>query len=62
VGVRKCSWCSREAELQALRQENDKIKAETDAKLSKMQEQMEALLAAVAEKTPKSRKPKVVEA
>jgi hypothetical protein len=52
----------REAELQALREENDKIKAETDAKLSKMQEQMEALLAAVAEKSPKSRKPKVVEA
>ena len=52
----------REAELQALREENAKIKAETDAKLSKMQDQMEALLAAVAEKTPKSRKPKVVEA
>jgi hypothetical protein len=52
----------REAELQALRAENDKIKAETDAKLSKMQEQMEALLAAVAEKTPKTRKPKVAEA
>ena len=52
----------REAELQALRQENDKIKAETDAKLSKMQEQMEALLAAVAEKTPKTRKSKVAEA
>jgi len=52
----------REEELQALRAENDKIKAETDAKLSKMQEQMEALLAAVAEKTPKTRKPKVVEA
>jgi len=52
----------REAEMQALRSENDKIKAETDAKLAKMQEQMEALLAAVAEKTPKSRKPKVVEA
>ena len=52
----------REAELQALRQENDKIKAETDAKLSKMQEQMEALLAAVAEKTPKTRKTKVAEA
>jgi hypothetical protein len=49
----------REAELQALREENDKIKAETDAKLSKMQEQMEALLAAVAEKKPKTRKPKV---
>jgi hypothetical protein len=52
----------REAELQALRQENDKIKADTEAKLSKMQEQMEALLAAVAEKTPKTRKPKVAEA
>jgi hypothetical protein len=50
------------AELQALREENAKIKAETDAKLSKMQEQMEALLAAVAEKTPKTRKSKVVEA
>ena len=52
----------REAELQALRAENDKIKAETDAKLSKIQEQMEALLAAVAEKTPKTRKTKVAEA
>ena len=52
----------REAELQALKEENAKIKAETDAKLSKMQDQMEALLAAVAEKTSKSRKPKVVEA
>jgi hypothetical protein len=53
---------SREAEMQALREENDKIKAETEAKLSKMESQMEALLAAVAEKTPKTRKPKVVEA
>jgi len=48
--------------LQALREENDKIKAETDAKLAAMQEQMSALLAAVAENTPKKRKPKVVEA
>jgi hypothetical protein len=52
----------REAELNALKEENAKIKAETDAKLAAMQEQMSALLAAVAEKTPKSRKPKVVEA
>jgi hypothetical protein len=52
----------REAELQALRQENAKITAETEAKLSKMQEQMEALLAAVAENKPKTRKPKVAEA
>ena len=51
----------REAELQALREENDKIKAETEAKLAAMQEQMSAILAAVAEK-PKTRKPKVVEA
>jgi len=52
----------REEELQALREENAKIKSETDAKLTAMQEQMSALLAAVAEKTPKNRKPKVVEA
>jgi hypothetical protein len=52
----------REEELQALREENAKIKAETDAKLAAMQEQMSAILAAVAEKTPKTRKPKVVEA
>ena len=52
----------KEAEMQALREENAKIKAETDAKLAQMQEQMSALLAAVAEKTPKNRKPKVVEA
>ena len=52
----------RESELQALKEENAKIKAETDAKLAAMQEQMSALLAAVAEKTPKTRKPKVVKA
>ena len=52
----------KEAEMQALREENAKIKAETDAKLAQMQEQMSALLAAVAEKTPKQRKTKVVEA
>jgi hypothetical protein len=50
----------REAELQSLREENAKIKAETDAKLAAMQEQMSALLAAVAK--PKTRKPKVAEA
>jgi len=44
----------REQELQALKEENAKIKAETDAKLTQMQEQMSALLAAVAEKTPKT--------
>jgi len=52
----------REAELAQVKEENAKIKAETDAKLAAMQEQMSALLAAVAEKTPKNRKPKVVEA
>jgi hypothetical protein len=52
----------RQEELQALRQENDKIKAETEAKLAAMQEQMSAILAAVAEKTPKTRKTKVAEA
>jgi len=53
---------NREAELAQVKEENAKIKAETDAKLAAMQEQMSALLAAVAEKTPKNRKPKVVEA
>jgi len=52
----------REAEMQALKEENAKIKEETDAKLAAMQEQMSALLAAVAEKTPKTRKTKVAEA
>jgi len=62
LATKSADVAQREAEMQALRLENDKIKAETDAKLAKMQEQMEALLAAVAEKSPKSRKPKVVEA
>jgi hypothetical protein len=52
----------RESELQALKEENAKNKAETDAKLTIMQEQMSALLAAVAEKKPKTRKPTVVDA
>ena len=52
----------REAELAQVKEENAKIKAETDAKLAAMQEQMSALLAAVAEKTPKTRKTKVAEA
>ena len=52
----------KEAEMQALKEENAKIKAETDAKLAAMQEQMTALLAAVAEKPKKTRKPKEVEA
>jgi hypothetical protein len=52
----------RQAEMQALKEENAKIKEETDAKLAAMQEQMSALLAAVAEKTPKTRKTKVAEA
>jgi hypothetical protein len=62
LATKSADVAQREAEMQALRQENDKIKAETEAKLSKMQEQMEALLAAVAEKQPKTRKTKAVEA
>jgi len=52
----------RNAELAQLKEENAKIKAETEAKLAQMQEQMTAILAAVAEKTPKQRKTKAVEA
>lgn len=46
----------REAELQALREENEKIKAETDRKLAEMQEQMKALLLMASEKKPKRKK------
>ena len=52
----------RDEELAKKELESVKMKAETDAKLAQMQEQMSAILAAVAEKTPKNRKPKVVEA
>lgn len=48
----------REAELEKLRQENAAIKAESDAKLAKQQEQIDALMAMMAEKKPKGRKPK----
>jgi hypothetical protein len=58
----------RDEEINALKQElaqkaeeNAKIKAETDAKLAQMQEQMAAILAAVGEKKTRTRKPKVVE-
>ena len=46
----------REEELAQLREENAKIKAETEAKLSQMQEQMTALLSAVGEKKPRKQK------
>jgi hypothetical protein len=59
LATKSAEVSQREAEIEALRQENAKITQETDAKLAAMQEQMSALLAAVAEKTPKTRKPKV---
>ena len=46
----------REAELAALREENARIKAETDAKLEQMQKQVEAVLAMAAEKKPRAKK------
>jgi hypothetical protein len=48
-------------ELAQKAEENARIKAETDAKLAQMQEQMAAILAAVGEKKTRTRKPKVVE-
>jgi len=51
----------KDEELAQLKEENAKIRAETDAKLAQMQEQMAAILAAVGEKKPKARKAKVVE-
>jgi hypothetical protein len=46
------------AQLQA---ENAKIKAETDAKIAQMQEQMASVLAAVGEKKPRKKKAESVE-
>jgi hypothetical protein len=48
----------REQEINELRQENARIKAETDEKLALMQTQMEQILAAVGEKKTRTRKPK----
>ena len=51
----------KEEQITQLQEENAKIRAETDAKLAQMQDQMAAILAAVGEKKPKARKAKVVE-
>jgi hypothetical protein len=51
----------KDEQITHLQEENAKIRAETDAKLAQMQEQMAAILAAVGEKKPKARKAKVVE-
>jgi hypothetical protein len=46
----------REAELKALRDENEKIRAETSKQLAEMQEQMKALLLMASEKKPRAKK------
>lgn len=46
----------REAEIEALRKENEALKAEADAKLAKQQAQIDALMAMMAEKKPRGRK------
>jgi len=51
----------REAELKALRDENERLKAETDKKLAEMQDQMKALLLMAAEKKPKRKAKEEVE-
>jgi len=51
----------REEELTKLRQENAAIKMEAEARAAKQQEQIDALMAMMAEKKPKGRKPKEVE-
>jgi Skp family chaperone for outer membrane proteins len=48
-------------ELAKKDQETAKIKAETDAKLAQMQDQMTAILAAVGEKKPRKRKAEATE-
>ena len=48
-------------ELAQKAEENARIKAETDAKLAQMQEQMAAILAAVGEKKTRKKKAESVE-
>jgi len=45
----------REAEIEALRKENEALKAEADAKLAKQQAQIDALMAMMTEKKPKAK-------
>jgi len=48
----------REHEINALKEENEKIRAESDAKLAKQQAQIDALMAMMAEKKPRAKKVK----
>jgi hypothetical protein len=48
----------REAELEKLRQENAAIKAASEAQLAKQQAQIDSLMAMMAEKKPRAKKPK----
>lgn len=50
----------KEAEMQALREENAAIKADSDAKLAKQQAQIDALMAMMAEKKQKTKKAKEI--
>jgi hypothetical protein len=45
----------REAEIEKLRQENEAIKSESDAKLAKQQAQIDALMQMMAEKKPRAK-------
>ena len=61
VAKEEASVSQHEEEIRTLREENAKIKSETDAKLAQMQEQMANILAAVGEKKPRGRKPKEID-
>lgn len=52
----------REEELESLRKKNAEIEAESNAKIAKMQEQLDAVMAMMAESKPKIRKQKEVNA
>ena len=48
-------------EIRLLKEQNDSIKAESDAKIAKMQAQMDAMMNMMSEKKPRGRKAKEVE-
>jgi len=51
----------REHEINALKEENEKIRVESDQKLAKQQAQIDALMAMMAEKKPRAKKVKEAE-
>ena len=58
IATNSAEEAKREAELVALKEENEKIKAETAKQIAEMQQQVQALIAMATEKKPRAKKAK----